>query len=174
MVGPQHCIAKLFFFFPRTRPWAGEELHSGVGRESASSGLVSPGAPSGRSARRYRPIDDITIRLRPQQPALQHAFGQFLDEQRHTVGAVGDLVDDRIRERLTGDQRCPSTSSSPQPQGACPSDRWQTGSACHVARNRGSWCECGQCQAATPVACAPMPGIVISRRSTRPAPCPAG
>jgi hypothetical protein len=29
-------------------------------------------------------------------------------------------------------------------------------------------------QGANPVACAPMPGIVISRRSTAPAPCPAG
>ena len=37
---------------------------------------------------------DVTIRLRSQQPALQHTLGQFLDEQRHAVGAFGDLVDD--------------------------------------------------------------------------------
>ena len=32
--------------------------------------------------------------------ALQHAFGQFLNKQWHAVGAVGDLVDDLVRQRL--------------------------------------------------------------------------
>src|ERR1700726_1055842 len=38
----------------------------------------------------------------------------------------------------------------------------------------GSWCEYARSLTADPAACAPAPGIVISRRSTAPAPCPAG
>jgi hypothetical protein len=30
---------------------------------------------------------------------FQHRLGQFLDEQRHAVGAVGDLIDDLAAER---------------------------------------------------------------------------
>jgi hypothetical protein len=32
--------------------------------------------------------------------ALQDAFGQLLDKKRHAVGAVDDLVDDLVRQRL--------------------------------------------------------------------------
>ena len=50
-----------------------------------------------------RPVEDVTRRLFSQQPALQHALGQFLDKQGHAVGAVGDLLDDDLRECLAGD-----------------------------------------------------------------------
>src|SRR6202030_2619959 len=53
-------------------------------------------------------------------------------------------------------------------------ERGITGSRCRAARNHGSWCEYARSPEANPVACAPAPGIVISRRSTAPAPCPAG
>src|SRR5215471_12754107 len=41
-----------------------------------------------------------------QQTALQDGLGQFFDKQRNTVGAVGDLLDDLIGQRLAaGDLR---------------------------------------------------------------------
>ena len=51
--------------------------------------------------RRQRPIEYITFGLLPEQTALQHAFRQFLYEQRHTVGAVDNLFDDLLGERLS-------------------------------------------------------------------------
>jgi hypothetical protein len=46
-----------------------------------------------------------------QETALQHALGQFLDEQRHAVGALDDLLDHVIGQRLPAgillDQRGP-------------------------------------------------------------------
>ena len=32
--------------------------------------------------------------------ALEHRLGQFLDEQRHAVGALDDLLEQRLRQRL--------------------------------------------------------------------------
>jgi hypothetical protein len=46
------------------------------------------------------PIEHVAIRLLVQQTALQHALGQFLDEQRHAVGAIDDLGDDLIGQSL--------------------------------------------------------------------------
>jgi hypothetical protein len=45
-------------------------------------------------------IEHVAIRLLAQQAALQDALGQFLDEQRHAVGALYDLGDDLIGQRL--------------------------------------------------------------------------
>ena len=55
--------------------------------------------------RRQNPVEQVTIRLRSQQSALQHALGQFLDKQRHAIGAVGDLVEHDVRQRLSGNLR---------------------------------------------------------------------
>jgi hypothetical protein len=38
-----------------------------------------------------------------QKTALQHALGQFLDEQWHAVSAIDDLVYHLIGQRLAGD-----------------------------------------------------------------------
>jgi hypothetical protein len=63
---------------------------------------------------RQRPVEHVTIHLLAQQTALQHALGQFLDEQRHTIGAIGDLIDDDVRERLAaGDLRDQSGPVAP-------------------------------------------------------------
>ena len=32
--------------------------------------------------------------------AFEHRLGQFLDEQRHAVGALDDLLEQRLRQRL--------------------------------------------------------------------------
>jgi len=55
---------------------------------------------------RQRAIEHVLIHFLAQQIALQDTFGQLLDEQRHAVGALDDLGDDLIRQRLAaGDLR---------------------------------------------------------------------
>src|SRR6516165_6027437 len=46
------------------------------------------------------PIKDVAIRRFAQQTTLQDALGQFLDKQRHAVGAVGNLGDHLVGQRL--------------------------------------------------------------------------
>jgi len=41
-------------------------------------------------------FEHVVTLLLAQQPALQHALGQFLDKQRHAVGTIDDLDDDVI------------------------------------------------------------------------------
>ena len=41
-------------------------------------------------------VEHVAARLFAQQTALQDALGQFLDEQRHAVGPIGDLVGDLL------------------------------------------------------------------------------
>jgi len=55
---------------------------------------------------RQRAVEHIAIRLFPQQTALQHALGQFLDEQWHAVGALGDLGDNVIGQCLAAGDLC--------------------------------------------------------------------
>ena len=63
---------------------------------------------------RQHAVEHVTIHLLAQQTALQDALGQFLDKQRHTVGAIGDLGDDVIGQRLAaGNLRYQSTSVTP-------------------------------------------------------------
>ena len=46
--------------------------------------------------------------------ALQNAFGQFLDKQRHAVGAIDDLIDDLVGQHLAaGDLRDQSAAIAP-------------------------------------------------------------
>jgi len=56
----------------------------------------------GRRDREWRQcaVERVAIAVLAQQTALQHALGQFLDEQWHAVGAIGDLVDDAIGQCL--------------------------------------------------------------------------
>ena len=55
---------------------------------------------------RQRAVEHIVVRLLAQQVALQDTLGQFLDEQRHAVRAIDDLVDDVSRQCLAaGDLR---------------------------------------------------------------------
>jgi hypothetical protein len=49
---------------------------------------------------RQRPIEHVAIHLLAQQAPLQHALGQFLDKQRHAVGAIDDLGEDFIGQCL--------------------------------------------------------------------------
>jgi hypothetical protein len=60
---------------------------------------------------RQYPIEHVAIRFLTQQTALQDALGQFLDKQRHTVGALDDLGDHLIGQCLAAgellDQRGP-------------------------------------------------------------------
>jgi len=50
--------------------------------------------------RRQYAIEHVAISFFAQQTALQDALGQFLDKQWYAIGAVGDLVDDLIRQRF--------------------------------------------------------------------------
>jgi hypothetical protein len=45
-------------------------------------------------------VEHIAIAFLAEQAALQYALGQFLDKQRHAVGAVDDLVDYLIGQRF--------------------------------------------------------------------------
>lgn len=46
--------------------------------------------------------------------ALQHAFGQFLDKQWHAIGAIDDLIDDVIGQRVAaGNLRYQSAPIAP-------------------------------------------------------------
>ena len=50
-------------------------------------------------------------------PTLQDRLGQFLDEQRHAVGPVDDLVEDLARQRpAAGDAARPSCAPSRRPR----------------------------------------------------------
>src|SRR6516162_7312489 len=62
-------------------------------------------APDRRADLRYPPrrpqaVEHVAIILLAQQTSLQDALGQFLDKQRHAVGALGDLEDDLVGQRL--------------------------------------------------------------------------
>src|SRR5215470_14149119 len=50
--------------------------------------------------RLQRAVEHVAIVLLAQQTALQNALRQFLDKQRHAVGAVGNLGDDLVGQRL--------------------------------------------------------------------------
>src|SRR5689334_11938103 len=64
--------------------------------------------------RRQRTVKYIAICLLAQQAAFQDAFGHLLDEQRHTVGAVYDLLDNFIGQRLaSGDLQYQSRPVTP-------------------------------------------------------------
>jgi antitoxin component HigA of HigAB toxin-antitoxin module len=70
------------------------------GAPAASRG-VSSGSRGGQ-----RTLDHIAIAFPVQQTALQYAPCQLLDEQRHAVGTVGDLVNDVVGQCLaTSDLR---------------------------------------------------------------------
>ena len=59
--------------------------------------------------RGQRTIEHVPFPLLAQQTTFQHAFGQFLDEQRHAVGAIDDLLDDLFGQSLAaGDLLCQS------------------------------------------------------------------
>jgi hypothetical protein len=45
-------------------------------------------------------IEHVAVRLHAQQTALQDVLGQFLDEQRYSVGALGNLGDDIVGQCL--------------------------------------------------------------------------
>ena len=49
---------------------------------------------------RQCPVEHISVAFLAQQAALDDALGQFLDKQRHPVGAIGDLGDDIVGQRL--------------------------------------------------------------------------
>jgi hypothetical protein len=55
--------------------------------------------------RRQRAVEDLAIVLIAQQTALQDALGQFLDKQRHAVGAICNLGDDLAGQRLASNLR---------------------------------------------------------------------
>src|SRR5215469_9254837 len=59
-----------------------------------------------------RAVEHVAIALLAQQAALQDALGQFLYKQRHAIGAIGDLGDHLIGQRLAAgdllDQKSPS------------------------------------------------------------------
>ena len=64
--------------------------------------------------RLQRAIEHVAIVLLAQQTSLQDALGQFLDKQRHAVGAVGNLEDDLVGQRLAaGDLRYQSGAVTP-------------------------------------------------------------
>ena len=44
-------------------------------------------------------LDQVAIRVPPQQPALQDALCQFFGEHRHAIGALGDPLDDFVDRR---------------------------------------------------------------------------
>ncbi len=59
-------------------------------------------------------MEHVAIVFLAQQTALQNALGQFLDEQRHAVGAINDLGDDLVGQRLSaGDLRYQSGAVTP-------------------------------------------------------------
>jgi hypothetical protein len=64
--------------------------------------------------RRECPIEHVAVHVLAQQTALQDALGQFLDKQRHPIGAIDDLRDDLVGQRLAaGDLRCQSDPVAP-------------------------------------------------------------
>ena len=50
--------------------------------------------------RRHRPRHRVVIAGVREHAALEHGLGQLLDEQRHAVGALDDLVGDLLGQRL--------------------------------------------------------------------------
>jgi hypothetical protein len=63
---------------------------------------------------RQRAVEHIAVRCFAQHAAFQHALGQLLDEQRHAVGAVGDLGDNVIGQCLAaGDPYYQSSAIAP-------------------------------------------------------------
>ena len=64
--------------------------------------------------RLQRTVEHAAVVLPAQQTALQDALGQFLDEQRHAVGALGNLGDDLVGQCLAaGDLRYQSGAVTP-------------------------------------------------------------
>ena len=47
-----------------------------------------------------RPVEHVAVVVLVQLLAFQHGLGQLLDEQRHAVGALDDLVEHAGRQRL--------------------------------------------------------------------------
>ena len=89
--------------------------HLAAPTPSRSSRAISESCKRRRDREwRQRAVEHVAIPFLAQQAALQDALGQFLDKQRHAVGALDDLADDVIGQRLAaGDLRYQSGPVAP-------------------------------------------------------------